>query len=210
MEYEEPVADEEREKTNLEMDERNNSHCNTTEQMVFDEEEIHFQEQEDPLKRVNEITTDGKGEMMIEFYEDGRTVISSDNPCTLKRICWNRLNVNYAPVVCIYGSSEEMKIHDKHFSLESEKRATKKISSGLSPDSLAEEKFKFLEEYVGWKYGDNTKKRGEWTVRGVHIAFINKRNTGRLTITNKSLQERSVRTQKGRILLNPFDSFHFD
>lgn len=198
----------------LKWDKESNQRFNTSTQMCFTEQEIHLpsEEEADPLHRVNEITLEEKGDFSIEIY-DAYTTISSTIPCSLKRVVWNRLNVNFIPNVNVdlVNNDEKMRIHDWDFALNSEKRARKRLPSGLSKDEIAMEKFKFYQEYIGWRYGLGGEeiRLTEWKVYGIQIEFINKRNEGSVTIVNKSSSSKTIRSQGGRVTIAPSQGIHF-
>lgn len=196
----------------LKWDKESNQRFNTSTQMCFTEQEIHLPSEENPLHRVNEITLEEKGDFSIEIY-DAYTTISSTIPCSLKRVVWNRLNVNFIPSVNVdlVNNDEKMRIHDWDFALNSEKRSRKSLHSGLSKDEIAMEKFKFYQEYIGWRYGLGKEeiRLTEWKVYGIQIEFINKKNEGSVIIVNKSSRPKTIRSQGNRVTIAPGIAHNF-
>jgi hypothetical protein len=213
---------------------KRNALCNNGEEgidKVFTTAEPYIHLQEQPLRNVNEITTEGYGDMTIEFYEDGRTVILTSIPSTLKRVFWNRLNVNYVPSVSISVSKDDtgsyyhdkhgnirLNLYDSNFHLWRDKQWSRRIIPGnLTMDQIEKEKENFMEEYVVWRYGSNDTKMYKWVVRGeggekgkaVHIQFINKHNMGQLVIYNRSFHTRVVTTSNcSKVVVPPYHKYN--
>jgi hypothetical protein len=172
---------------------------------------------------INEITTHGSNNFVVELCSNGNVVMESCKEFNLKNIHKNRLTANYpiqSSIYCYKYSSGGMKdsivatIRDTGYSLY--KSPWREITiqrdpddvEGLEVDRKAQE---HLASYNLWKYGSGKEISAKrWTISGVEIMFINKHNTGSLVIYNRSLTTVRLTTTSGFVSIPPYTKFNLE